>query len=496
MGIDIPIIQTQGFADVDPDAWFHPYVEIAKKKGWIDGYPDGLFRPGNTINRAEIAKILVNAFGFAAPNYQVDLQWYDRYVRVLEGDALLPYHARSDFEPGLNPTRAEISEQLHRFMTRTGRLAGENKEKFKKIKRLISDQTGQSVNSIHLSIPFASDYHIRGTYWFSHSTINRHTFLARNSDRTGWELAYWGEGTLLCDLTNTHGFSHSMLSDCIKEEGGTASGLPVGNFEFNESGNFLGEFYVRGYLEKAEVMTPFCEHDDCEMFTGVGLVITETGNQKFSDFLEKNKTPDYQESKFGIGCLRDDGTIRYANDSDAHGMREVQIIAEHVRKMFTATPQNQKVFRLNKMSLSGGRGAPACYSHFSNIEMITDDTSDNTIPISRTGRLSEKVILEVPEGGQHISSPLVVKARVPGNWLFEATAPLVLTDWDGRIIAKSYLRTGENWMTTELVPVSGTIIFDVPKNIYSRNGTLILRRHNASDLPEHDAAVEVPVVFE
>ncbi len=50
------------FPDVHVDDWFFEYVETARHHGWVNGYPDGNFRPGNKINRAEIAKILVLAF--------------------------------------------------------------------------------------------------------------------------------------------------------------------------------------------------------------------------------------------------------------------------------------------------------------------------------------------------------------------------------------------------------------------------------------------------
>jgi hypothetical protein len=47
--------------DVDRDAWFAPYIFYALDKGWVQGYPDGSFKPGNTINIAEAAKILLES---------------------------------------------------------------------------------------------------------------------------------------------------------------------------------------------------------------------------------------------------------------------------------------------------------------------------------------------------------------------------------------------------------------------------------------------------
>lgn len=50
-----------GFHDVPEDAWFAPYVAALKNAGIIQGYPDGTFRAGNTVTNAEFLKILFSA---------------------------------------------------------------------------------------------------------------------------------------------------------------------------------------------------------------------------------------------------------------------------------------------------------------------------------------------------------------------------------------------------------------------------------------------------
>lgn len=52
------------FVDADRIGdWARGYVGILKDKGYISGYPDGTFKPGNQITRAESVKIVVNASG-------------------------------------------------------------------------------------------------------------------------------------------------------------------------------------------------------------------------------------------------------------------------------------------------------------------------------------------------------------------------------------------------------------------------------------------------
>lgn len=103
------------------------------------------------------------------------------------------------------------------------------------------------------------------------------------------------------------------------------------------------------------------------------------------------------------------------------------------------------------------------------------------------------IVVDYPATGTAIVSPLSVTGRARGPWFFEASFPLVLTDWDGRIIAEGYATAEGEWMTEEFVEFSGTLEFERPA--YGERGTLILKKDNPSGLPERDDAVEVSVVF-
>lgn len=112
------------FSDIQTDDWFFRYVETAKYRGWLAGYPDGTFRPGSKINRAEVAKILSNAFGFESTDSDTDTHWYDKFAQTLKNKDLFPYDTdEASFEPDHRPSRAEIAEQIYRFMKKTGRFS-------------------------------------------------------------------------------------------------------------------------------------------------------------------------------------------------------------------------------------------------------------------------------------------------------------------------------------------------------------------------------------
>ncbi|MBU1202900.1 Gmad2 immunoglobulin-like domain-containing protein [Patescibacteria group bacterium] len=106
---------------------------------------------------------------------------------------------------------------------------------------------------------------------------------------------------------------------------------------------------------------------------------------------------------------------------------------------------------------------------------------------------NENIILKTPTLGSVISSPLTISGLARGAWYFEASFPLILVDWDGKIIAESYATAKDDWMTEDFVEFEGQITFDQPE--YGSRGALILKKDNPSGLPEYDEALEIPIFF-
>ena len=52
------------FSDVPADAWYAPFVEELYELGITAGYGDGTFRPNQALSRAEMAALILRAFGF------------------------------------------------------------------------------------------------------------------------------------------------------------------------------------------------------------------------------------------------------------------------------------------------------------------------------------------------------------------------------------------------------------------------------------------------
>lgn len=111
----------------------------------------------------------------------------------------------------------------------------------------------------------------------------------------------------------------------------------------------------------------------------------------------------------------------------------------------------------------------------------------------------ELIRLTTPTADAVIESPLTIEGEARGQWYFEATFPIILTDWDGLIIAEGFATAQDEWMTTNFVPFTAELEFTSPYTEgdpdFMKRGSLILQKANASGLPEHDDALEITVWF-
>jgi hypothetical protein len=92
-----------------------------------------------------------------------------------------------------------------------------------------------------------------------------------------------------------------------------------------------------------------------------------------------------------------------------------------------------------------------------------------------------KFLSTTPLEDSVVSSPIKITGKAPGNWFFEASAPVTITNWDGLIIGESFITAQGEWMTTDYVPFEGTLEFTNTE--YGDYGFLILRKDNPSGLP-------------
>lgn len=100
-----------------------------------------------------------------------------------------------------------------------------------------------------------------------------------------------------------------------------------------------------------------------------------------------------------------------------------------------------------------------------------------------------------PTAQSIITSPATITGMARGTWFFEGSFPVSIVNWDGLIIGEGVATAEGEWMTEDFVPFTASITYTIdPQTPYNR-GAIILRKDNPSGLPEHDDAIEIPVVF-
>lgn len=131
-------------------------------------------------------------------------------------------------------------------------------------------------------------------------------------------------------------------------------------------------------------------------------------------------------------------------------------------------------------------------------EVATETPIDPAVAAAIEAK-ADLVTVSQPRAQSSVSDPLIIKGEARGYWFFEGSFPVMLTDWDGRIIAEHFATAETDWMTKDFVPFTAALDFESPYRAgdpdFMRRGSLILKRDNPSGLPENDDALEIPILF-
>lgn len=118
-------------------------------------------------------------------------------------------------------------------------------------------------------------------------------------------------------------------------------------------------------------------------------------------------------------------------------------------------------------------------------------TFTEAVNMAPTGK-DDLIKVEVPASGTKLTSPLEIKGQARGSWYSEGGFPVYLYDANKKLLGRGIASAQGEWMTEKFVPFKLTLQFEKST---TPTGTLILRKDNPSNLPEHDNALELPVAF-
>jgi len=125
-GIDVSESDTtSSFSDTDPEAWYMKYINKAVELGIVQGYPEGTFKPAQTINLVEALKVTQLTFGIDVSQITVSEdpyvdayadEWYSVYVQYAKDKNLIEADSKNKVYPAQNMTRGTLVELIYRLI--------------------------------------------------------------------------------------------------------------------------------------------------------------------------------------------------------------------------------------------------------------------------------------------------------------------------------------------------------------------------------------------
>ena len=107
---------------------------------------------------------------------------------------------------------------------------------------------------------------------------------------------------------------------------------------------------------------------------------------------------------------------------------------------------------------------------------------------------NDLIVVDTPQPGDRISSPLRVFGRARGTWFFEGDFPIILHNARNTLIAQGYCTAKGNWMTEQFIPFEGMLVFDKRDSI--DRGFLVFKKDNPTGNTLFDDSLPIPVIIE
>lgn len=134
---------------------------------------------------------------------------------------------------------------------------------------------------------------------------------------------------------------------------------------------------------------------------------------------------------------------------------------------------------------------------YDNKELMVNDVGNNnvaTTTVDSNDTKKDLIVVDVPVKGMTISSPFVVSGKARGYWFFEGSFPIELRDMQGNVLETIIAQAEGEWMTTEFVPFTASLVFTKPST--PTPAVLVFKKDNPSGLPEKDDSIEISVIIQ
>jgi hypothetical protein len=107
---------------------------------------------------------------------------------------------------------------------------------------------------------------------------------------------------------------------------------------------------------------------------------------------------------------------------------------------------------------------------------------------------TERIVIHAPLPESTIVAPLHISGEANADWFVEGPIQIILTNWDGLIIAEAEVEQGGTQTDGALVTFETDLFFEKPD--YNNRGTLIIQKANPTRDPAKAEAREMTLFFE
>lgn len=123
-----PVAQKLNFKDALMQEWYAKYLVKGVELGIVNGYPDGNFRPTQTVNLVENLKMLANTRNIDTDVVSVTAdpyadaykdQWYSKYVQFAKNLNWIAADNKNMIYPANGVTRAKLAQLLYNSIKTT-----------------------------------------------------------------------------------------------------------------------------------------------------------------------------------------------------------------------------------------------------------------------------------------------------------------------------------------------------------------------------------------
>lgn len=124
---------TTEYKDIDASFWGIPAINSATRTGFLQGYPEGVFRPTQEIPRVQVLVALASGLKLPTPSTEQVLQTYqdageipnyarEKVAAATNAGIVANYPDRNLLAPNRNATRAEVAAMIYQAMVQQGKL--------------------------------------------------------------------------------------------------------------------------------------------------------------------------------------------------------------------------------------------------------------------------------------------------------------------------------------------------------------------------------------